>query len=125
MMPSKTLSTAQQLPGLPQRLDQIDPAGVTATMTVGAPDGFSGELLYIREDVLRAYAGNRAMVFFGWGERHLHSIWPGKPSDKERKAYQKHQNGWRVVQQITGLLKTQTSLSSDPFTVEIHAVASW
>jgi hypothetical protein len=102
MTPSKPLSTTQQLRGVPQRFDQTDPAGAAAALTVGPPDGFSGELLYIREDVLRSYAGNRAIVFFGWGERRLHLTLPDMPSDMAQKAYQKHQNVWRIVKQIQG-----------------------
>lgn len=98
--PSKPLSTTQKLHSVPQSFDQADPAGAAATMTIGPPNGFSGHLLYIREDVLRAYADNRAVVFFGWGERRLHSTWPDQPSGIELTAYQKHQNVWRVIKSI-------------------------
>lgn len=98
--PSKPLSAMQQLHGVPQTFDQVDPAGCQATIAVGAPAGFSGHLLYIREDVLRAYADNRAIVFFGWGERQLRSTYPAQPSGMELTVYQKHQNVWRVIESI-------------------------
>jgi hypothetical protein len=90
----------QKLHGVPQSFDQVDLAGGRATIAVGAPDGFSGHLLYIREDVLRAYPDNRAIVFFGWGERQLRPTYPDQPSGVELTAYQKHQNVWRVIEAI-------------------------
>ncbi len=66
-------------------------------MAVGAPPGFEGQLLYIRADLLRAYAADRILVQVAWGERECrfddYRSLPGWYA----AIVQRHGNVWRRV----------------------------
>jgi hypothetical protein len=70
-VPSRRFSEAFDLRGKPGTFDQVLPDGSLASRTFSAPPGFSGMLLYVREDLLRRFAGNRAFVGLAWGERQI------------------------------------------------------
>ena len=64
-------------------------------MSFTAPEGFNGDLLYVREDLVKAYAADRAVVMFGWGERRFTPLGPssipplveGLPSAQQHLAH--------------------------------------
>ena len=70
-IPSKSFSTAFDLRGTPQTFDQGLPDGTLASKTLGASRGFSGHLLYLREDLVREYAKGRQLVWLTCGDRLL------------------------------------------------------
>ena len=44
-------------------------------MSLSAPAGFHGQLLYVRKDLLSDYAAGRQLVWFCWGERQMSGPW--------------------------------------------------
>ncbi|MFD6372473.1 hypothetical protein ACFWGM_36390, partial [Streptomyces roseolus] len=94
-VPSRLFSQAFDLRALPASFDQCEPSSALATRSFTAPPGFSGGLLYLRADLVRRYAADRAIVTFCWGERQVKSTWPQKPSDALQEIYQAYQNIWR------------------------------
>lgn len=72
LVPSKLFSEAFDLRRIPRGFDQVTPEGRMAAISAGAPEGMTGNLLYIREDLLHQYAAGRCLVWLVWGERQLH-----------------------------------------------------
>ena len=95
-VPSRRLSRHSDLRSVAAGFDQVDAEGRPATMSFAAPEGFSGNLLYVREDVVKAYAGQRAVVTVGWGERQIHAAWPESVPDRLLTVYRAHRNIWRT-----------------------------
>ena len=98
-VPSRLFSQAFDLRALSASFDQAEPSGALAARSVSAPAGFTGELLYLRADLLQRYAAGRAIVTFCWGERQMRMAWPERPSGPLQEVYQAHQNIWREVKQ--------------------------
>ncbi len=96
-VPSKPFSSAFGLRGLPASLDQVEETGDVAARSFSAPDGFSGQVLYLRSDLVESYAAGRAVLTFAWGERRLQHAWPEGPTRSEQNAYQSYANVWRHV----------------------------
>lgn len=95
-VPSQPFSTRFDLRGAPQTFNQFLPDGSPATITLSGIDGFDAEILYIREDLLREYVGERAVVWFAFGERELCPYPPSPPEwllDLQRQAA----NAWHQV----------------------------
>lgn len=69
LLPSGAFSRAHDLRGIPRSLDQATPDGELASVTLDAPDGFGGQVLYVKEALLRAFIGERTLVWYGWGAR--------------------------------------------------------
>ena len=65
-------------------------------MSFTAPPGFNGHLLYVREDIVKAYAGDRTVVTFGWGERQIHAAWPEEIPEPLLKVARIYGNIWRT-----------------------------
>ncbi|MCA0380062.1 MAG: ATP-binding protein [Actinobacteria bacterium] len=95
-VPSRRLSCCSGLYSVAGGFNQVDRSGRLAAMSFRAPEGFSGHLLYVREDVVNAYAGERSVVSFGFGERQVHSNWPEKLPERLLKVYRDHRNVWRT-----------------------------
>lgn len=95
-VPSQRLSQHSGLRSVAAGFDQIDADGRPAAISFTAPAGFNGDLLYVREDIVKAYAGDRTVVTFGWGERQIHAAWPEEIPDRLRKVYRAHRNIWRT-----------------------------
>ncbi|MFC9471972.1 hypothetical protein ACFTS5_07250 [Nocardia sp. NPDC056952] len=95
-VPSQRLSQQSRLRAIGASFDQMDTDGRPATKSYSAPEGFDGHLLYIREDLVREFTGDRAAVTFGWGERQMHLAWSGDMPERLRRVYRSHQNVWRV-----------------------------
>ncbi|MEV7283036.1 hypothetical protein AB0O01_00450 [Streptomyces sp. NPDC093252] len=98
-VPSRLVSQAFDLRALPAGFDQCEPSGALAARSFAAPSGFSGGLLYLRSDLLRRYAADRAIVTLCWGERQIRAAWPERPSGALRDLYRAHQNIWRQTKQ--------------------------
>ena len=78
-IPSRCFSEAFDLRGIPQSFDQTAADGARASISVSAPSGFTGRLLYLREDLLKKYAGGRRLIWFLWGERTLYGYLHSPP----------------------------------------------
>jgi hypothetical protein len=69
LVPSKRYSAALNLRGVPQVFHQAQSDGKLAALSFAAPNGYKGNVLFLREDLLRTYADGRRLVWFIWGER--------------------------------------------------------
>jgi hypothetical protein len=98
-IPSKLFSEAFDLRSLPASFDQVEPSGRVAARSFVAPAGFTGELLYLRTDLVRLYASGKSVVLFAWGERRVQFTWPEEAPRAARNAYASHANVWRVLRQ--------------------------
>ncbi|NOJ58430.1 NACHT domain-containing protein [Arthrobacter sp. 260] len=94
-VPSQRLSLHSGLRSVAAGFDQVDGDGRLAAMSFTAPPGFNGHLLYVREDIVKAYAGDRAVVTFGWGERQIHAAWSEEIPEPLLRVYRAHRNVWR------------------------------
>lgn len=95
-VPSQRLSQLSGLHSVAAGFNQVDSSGRLAAMSFAAPRGLDGHLLYVREDVVKTYVGDRAAVTFGWGEREIRVEWPERIPEAMRQVYQNHQNVWRT-----------------------------
>ncbi len=78
-VPSQLFSARFDLRSMAQSFDQFLPDGSRATITLSGVDGLEGDVLYIREDLLRLYVGNRAIIWFAFGQRELRPYPPSPP----------------------------------------------
>jgi hypothetical protein len=95
-VPSRLFSAAFDLRGGAQTFDQTTPDGSVATVTTGAPQGFKGHILYLREDLVKKFLGRRRLVWFAWGERGVHPF-PYSPPEWLNQARQQGLDTWRIV----------------------------
>lgn len=95
-VPSRWFSEAFDLRGLPQAFDQVLPDMSRAALVFEGPDGFEGRLLYLREDLLDAYAGSRTLIWLAWGERSLRP-YPQPPPAWLDEARRDDADVWRRV----------------------------
>jgi hypothetical protein len=96
LVPSRSFSSEFKLQGVPQSFNQTLPDGTTASISLSAPSGFSGRLLYLREDLVQQYANGRRLVWFMWGERQLYD-YIHSPPDWLVKAHRSYAHVWRRV----------------------------
>jgi len=96
LIPSRNLSTAMQLKAEPQTFGQRAPDGTVAALTFSAPSRFEGDLLYIREDILRSYAAGRTLIGLFWGER-LPTPYPRNQPQWLQEARELNAEVWRQV----------------------------
>lgn len=101
-VPNRRLSQHSGLHSVPAGFNQVDADGRLATLSFSAPQGFSGHLLYVREDILKAYAGGRTIVTFGWGEREINVAWPEELAERLLEVYRAHSNVWRTHRILAG-----------------------
>ena len=73
IVPSRAISNALGLRGLPQTFDLATDNGAIASRSFTAPHGFEGRLLYMRSDLLQRYLKDTRteMGWLAWGEREL------------------------------------------------------
>ncbi len=100
-VPSQRLSRHSDLRSVAAGFDQVNADGRPAAMSFTAPEGFNGHLLYVREDIVKAYVGDRTVVTFGWGERQIHAAWPEEIPERLRKVYRAYGNIWRTHRVVT------------------------
>lgn len=95
-VPSQLISAHFDLRSVAQSFDQFLADGSRATITLGGVDGIAGDVVYIREDVLRQYVAERAVVWFSFGEREL-SPYPPSPPEWLEEALRREENAWSEV----------------------------
>lgn len=93
-VPSRTYSAALDLRGVPQVFHQVQLDGRLAALSFAAPKGYQGNVLFLREDLLRTYADGRRLVWFIWGERQLYPIPQPAPGWYVR-THREYRNVWR------------------------------
>lgn len=103
-VPSHPFATRFSLRGSAQSFDQFLPDGTRATITLGAGDGLDADILYVREDLLQQYVGDRAIVWLVFGERELRP-YPPSPPEWLVEAQRGRLNAWHQV--LTGADLTQ------------------
>ncbi len=104
LIPSRGFSDAFDLRGTPQSFDQVLPDGALASISFEAPVGFEGEIIYLREDLLRKYAKNRHFIWFLWGEREIYT--ERDAPDWLVAAIRKNAQVWRMVKGIEEVSST-------------------
>jgi hypothetical protein len=95
-VPSQLFSAHFNLRGVAQSFDQVLPDGSPATITLSGVDGLVGDVVYIREDLLRQYVAERAIVWFAFGERELRP-YPASPPEWLADAQRERANAWGTV----------------------------
>jgi len=95
-VPSQLFSAHFNLRGVAQSFDQVLPDGSPATITLSGVDGLVGDVVYIREDLLRHYVGDRAIVWLAFGERELRPYPPSPPAWLVN-AQRGRANAWNTV----------------------------
>ena len=71
LVPSKLFSQRFGLRSVPQSPNQTSEDRSLAAISLAAPKGFSGNTLYLRQDLVGQYADGRRLIIFCWGERNL------------------------------------------------------
>ena len=96
LVPSREFSTSFDLRGIPQSFDQTEANGMLASRSYRAPSGFSGRVLYLREDLLVRHAAGRRLVIGISGQRRLN--WQsGVPHREIWHIHESGQTEWRIV----------------------------
>jgi hypothetical protein len=73
-VPSRLLSDQFDLRAIGNCFRQVLPDGEPASIPLIAPKGFEGELLYVREDLVRAFVGDRSLIWSTVGERNVELV---------------------------------------------------
>ncbi len=97
LVPSRKFSSRFQLKGRPQSFDQDSPDGCRAAISLSAPEGLDGHMLYLREDLVYRYAAGRRMIWFVWGEKERYPDSLVSPPDWYLKVRSEYSNVWRHV----------------------------
>jgi hypothetical protein len=105
-IPSRVFSAHFDLRGAAQSFHQSLPDGSRATIALGGVDGLDGDILYVREDLLRLYVGDRAIVWFAFGERDLQP-YPPSPPKWLMTAVRERANAWSEVITETSVMPTK------------------
>lgn len=95
-VPSRLFSSWFDLRNTPQSFDQCLPDGTRASITLSGVDGLQGDMLYLREDLLWQYVGDRDVVVFAFGERELRP-YPPSPPQWLLHAQRERTNAWCEV----------------------------
>ena len=96
LVPSQPFSVRFDLRGAPQTFNQFLPDGSPATMTLSSIDGLEGNILYIREDLLRQYVGERDVIWLVFGKRELRP-YPSSAPKWLVDAQRQKENAWQRV----------------------------
>lgn len=97
-VPSLEICRHAKLHGTPSGLDFVDTQGRLASATRLAPSGWSGDVMYLRQDLLAEYAKGRKIIQLVWGEREPPFELFSSTPRWVREAYQTHANLWRHIE---------------------------
>ncbi len=103
-VPSQPFSHRFDLHSAAQAFDQFLPDGSRATITLSGVDGLQGDVLYFREDLLRQYVGDRAIIWCAFGARELRP-YPPSPPQWVVDAYRQQANSWCEVLTVADLMQ--------------------
>ena len=100
-VPAMTFADTFDLRAVPASLDWCDSQGRRASITLSAPSDFAGgSLLYVREDLIRAYCdmNDYSLVWIVWGERQVNiDERPVEAPEWLSEAYANRSHIWRRV----------------------------
>jgi hypothetical protein len=99
-VPSRRITARFDLREFPRSLHMVELDGSAASLTMAAPEGYEGRLLYVRRDVLGDFAEGRRLVQVAWGEREHRFDRYFDPPDWLRAIYQEHANLWRRIETV-------------------------
>ncbi len=77
-------------------LEFINENGEVVSTSIKAPEGYNGDLFYVREDILMRYKGNRDAVTFCWGEKEIRKS-RYEIEEWQRELARSYKNIWRQV----------------------------
>lgn len=77
-------------------LDLVSLDGSRASATFRTDPPWRGQLLFIRRDLIVAFAAHRRVVQVAWGEREITIEWNAVP-ESVRETHEQHANLWRDV----------------------------
>ena len=103
LVPSKSFSESFNLKAKASSFDQVTNQGTLASITLDAPSGFEGQLLYLREDLLLEYANGRNLVWVVFGERQIYPP-PFPEPDWYLNARQQRADCWSIVRKGSDVL---------------------
>ncbi len=106
-VPSRCFSAQFDLRSTAQGFDQFLPDGMRGTITLSGVDGLEGNVVYVRDDLLRQYVGDRTIVWYAFGERELRPF-PSSPPQWLVDAHRRRANTWRVVLTDADLVPQET-----------------
>ena len=95
-VPSSGFAARFSLRQLPGTLDLVGLDGVRASVTFRTQEPWRGKLLFVRRDLVSAYAGDRRIVQVGWGEREVTVEWGAVPA-WVHEAHRTHENMWHDI----------------------------
>lgn len=95
-VPSPLFSAHFDLRSNAQTFDHFLPDGSPATITLSGVDGLNGDVVYIRQDLLRSYLADRVIVWFEFGERELRP-YPSTQPEWLLDAQRQQANSWCEV----------------------------
>jgi hypothetical protein len=102
-VPSQLFSAHFNLRGVAQSFNQVLPDGSLGTVTLSGVDGLVGDVVYIREDLLRQYVADRAVVWFAFGERELRP-YPASPPKWLVDVQRRRVSSWSMVTSVEDLM---------------------
>jgi hypothetical protein len=113
LVPSRKFAREFGLFSIPQKFGQCLPDGTLATITLRGVDGLEGDILYVREQLLRHYIGGRTIVWHAFGGRELRPF-PSSSEQSFMESLREHKNEWRQVlteEDLTQKLANRENLS--------------
>jgi hypothetical protein len=112
LVPSHSFSARFDLRGTPQSFNQVQRDGSIAAISLAAPDGFRGRLLYLRVDLVKHYLSGRKLIWFSWGERQVDTRHYQERSEWLVSLLRKHAHVWRDIRRGDQLVPTLRSKRS-------------
>lgn len=100
-VPSFEFAAQFGLRQLPGTLDLVGLDGAPASAIFRATEPWYGQVLFLRRDLIAAFAGDRRIVQVAWGEREVTVEWSAVPQ-WVRAAQQAHEHVWREIREIDG-----------------------
>jgi hypothetical protein len=98
-VPSFEFAARFRLRQLPGTLDLVGFDGVRASATFRAEKPWTGQLLFVRRELVVDFAGDRRIVQVGWGERKVTVEWSSVPA-WVRAVHQSYGNVWRDIRML-------------------------
>lgn len=106
-LPSVPLAKQLGLWRVPPAFDFATLDGQLGALVLAAPTGFKGNVLYLREDLLLNYLGDRDLLWINWGERGLyHDYSRGRPPEPVEEITQAYENLWRQSLTLSAVMRT-------------------
>lgn len=100
-VPSYEFAARFGLRQMPGTLDLVALDGIRVSATFRADEPWTGQLLFVRRDLVFEFAGGRRALQVAWGEREVTVEWDSVPA-WVRAVHQGHENVWRDRRVLDG-----------------------